>query len=148
MNLLEVGLEKLRSVLGTDLERGLTSEQVLRNRKEFGENILFEKKNTVLDLLKKIFGDILMVLFLLAGVFDYLETGDAASLFAAISVAVLYAGFVLWSHLYVKKVNGILADFDKDQTYWGFYQNGEYLLTGVDTTAIVGGEHFEIVYSR
>ena len=50
--------------------------------------------------------------------------------------------------LYVKKVNGILADFDKNQTYWGFYQNGEFLLTGVDTTAIAGGEHFEIVYSR
>ena len=65
MNLLEVSLDKLRSILGTDPETGLTAEQVLRNRKEFGENILYEKKNTVQDLLKKIFGDIMMVLFLL-----------------------------------------------------------------------------------
>ena len=50
--------------------------------------------------------------------------------------------------LYVKMVNGIIADYDVDGSYWGFYQNGEYLMTGVDTTSIVGGEHFEIVYSK
>lgn len=50
--------------------------------------------------------------------------------------------------LYVKKVNGITADYDIDQSYWGFYQNGEYMMSGVDTTEINGGEHFEIVYSK
>lgn len=50
--------------------------------------------------------------------------------------------------MYVKKVNGVTADYDTDKRYWGFYQNGEYLLSGVDTTAISGGEHFEIVYSK
>lgn len=38
--------------------------------------------------------------------------------------------------LFVKKVNGIEADFDKDQTYWAFYVNGEYAMSGVDTTEI------------
>ena len=47
--------------------------------------------------------------------------------------------------LYVKKVNGILADYDVDQTYWGLYKNGEYSLTGVDTTPIADGEHYELV---
>lgn len=41
--------------------------------------------------------------------------------------------------LYVKKVNGILADYDVDQTYWGFYINGEYAMTGVDSTNIEEG---------
>ena len=41
--------------------------------------------------------------------------------------------------LYVKKVNGILADYDVDQYYWGFYIDGEYALTGVDTTNIEAG---------
>lgn len=41
--------------------------------------------------------------------------------------------------LYVKKVNGILADYDKDQTYWAFYINGEMAMTGVDTTEIEEG---------
>ena len=41
--------------------------------------------------------------------------------------------------LYVKKVNGIVADYDIDQTYWAFYINGEYAMSGVDTTDIVEG---------
>ena len=38
--------------------------------------------------------------------------------------------------LYVKTVNGITADYDKDQTYWAFYINGEYATSGVDQTKI------------
>ena len=41
--------------------------------------------------------------------------------------------------LYVKKVNGITADYDVDQTYWAFYVNGEYASSGVDTTSIEEG---------
>ena len=41
--------------------------------------------------------------------------------------------------LYVKKVNGIVADYDIDKTYWAFYINGEYAMSGVDTTEIVEG---------
>ena len=44
--------------------------------------------------------------------------------------------------LYVKKVNGILADYDVDQTYWAFYINGEYGMSGVDTTAIENGKTY------
>ena len=50
--------------------------------------------------------------------------------------------------LYVKRVNGILADYDVDGSYWSFYKNGEYLMTGVDTTYIADGEHYEIVYTK
>ena len=41
--------------------------------------------------------------------------------------------------LYVKKVNGISADYDVDKTYWAFYVNGEYAVSGVDTTTIEAG---------
>ena len=41
--------------------------------------------------------------------------------------------------LYVKKVNGIVADYDIDQTYWAFYVNGEYAFSGVDTTPVEQG---------
>ncbi len=44
--------------------------------------------------------------------------------------------------LYVKKVNGILADYDKDQTYWAFYIDGEYAMTGVDKTDIEEGKTY------
>ncbi len=46
--------------------------------------------------------------------------------------------------LYIKKVNGITADYDVDQTYWGFYKNGETMLTGVDGTEIADGESYEL----
>ena len=41
--------------------------------------------------------------------------------------------------LYVKEVNGITADFDADGTYWAFYINGEYAMTGVDDTDVEAG---------
>lgn len=41
--------------------------------------------------------------------------------------------------LYVKTVNGVTADYDKDQTYWAFYINGEYANTGVDSTTVEDG---------
>ncbi len=60
----------------------------------------------------------------------------------------LIAGDVAQYGLYVKVVNGITADYDVNQSYWGFYQDGEYLMTGVDSTEIADGEHYEIVYSK
>ena len=44
--------------------------------------------------------------------------------------------------LYVKKVNGIVADYEIDQTYWAFYVNGEYAMSGVDTTEIENGAEY------
>lgn len=73
---------------------------------------------------------------------------DADTLGAALLEHELIAGEEGQYGIYVKTVNGIVADYDVDKSYWGFYQNGEYLMTGVDTTEIDGGEHFEIVYSK
>ena len=50
--------------------------------------------------------------------------------------------------LYVKKVNGITADYDKDQSYWGFYKDDESLITGVDDTIIADGDRYKIVYTK
>ena len=73
---------------------------------------------------------------------------DADTLGEALLEHELIAGEDSQYGIYVKTVNGILADYDVNKSYWGFYQNGEYLMSGVDTTAIVGGEHFEIIYSK
>lgn len=45
--------------------------------------------------------------------------------------------------LYVKTVNGITYDFDKDGKYWAFYVDGEYAMSGVDTTEIEPGITYE-----
>ncbi|MBR3836195.1 MAG: DUF4430 domain-containing protein [Clostridia bacterium] len=47
--------------------------------------------------------------------------------------------------LYIKTVNGILADYDVNQTYWALNKNGEASMTGVDGTPIADGEHYELV---
>lgn len=44
--------------------------------------------------------------------------------------------------LYVKKVCGILADYDVDGTYWAFYENGGYAMAGVDSTEITDGSTY------
>ena len=44
--------------------------------------------------------------------------------------------------LYVKTVNGITVDYDKDGKYWAFYINGEYASSGVDSTKITEGESY------
>ena len=44
--------------------------------------------------------------------------------------------------LYVKTVDGITLDYDKDGKYWAFYVNDEYAMTGVDATEIVEGDTY------
>lgn len=44
--------------------------------------------------------------------------------------------------LYVKTVNGITVDFDKDGAYWAFYIGDEYAATGVDSTEIEEGQEY------
>ena len=44
--------------------------------------------------------------------------------------------------LYIKFVNGIEANYDVDATYWAFYINGEYAMTGVDVTPIEEGASY------
>lgn len=41
--------------------------------------------------------------------------------------------------LYIKVVNGITADYDKDGAYWAFYVDGQYAMTGADMTDAVDG---------
>lgn len=50
--------------------------------------------------------------------------------------------------LYVKKVNGIRADYDKDGAYWALHKDGELCMSGVDTTKIADGEHYEFIYTK
>ena len=48
----------------------------------------------------------------------------------------------------ISHVNGMRADYTLDGAYWGFFQGGEYMMTGVDNTPISGGEAFELVYTE
>ncbi len=50
--------------------------------------------------------------------------------------------------LYVKKVNGISADYDTDGTYWAFYVGDDYGMTGVDLTEITAGATYAFKVSK
>ena len=50
--------------------------------------------------------------------------------------------------LYIKTVNGMLADFDVDQTYWSFTIAGETAMTGVDQTELVDGTVYGLVRTK
>lgn len=45
--------------------------------------------------------------------------------------------------LYVKTVNGVTVDYDKDGKYWAFYVNGEYASAGVELTEIKADTVYE-----
>ena len=73
---------------------------------------------------------------------------DKDTVGAALAEHDLIAGEESAYGLYIKTVNGILADYDIDQSYWGFYKNGEMMLSGVDTTEFTSGDHFELKYEK
>ena len=50
--------------------------------------------------------------------------------------------------MYVKYVNGILADYDVDQSYWMFYVNDEYVNFSVDGAQINESDVYKLEYTR
>ncbi|MDE6729016.1 MAG: DUF4430 domain-containing protein [Oscillospiraceae bacterium] len=48
--------------------------------------------------------------------------------------------------LYIKKVNGILADYDIDQSYWGLNKDGAATAVGASEITVNDGERYELAY--
>lgn len=48
----------------------------------------------------------------------------------------------------VETVNGVTADWNVDQSYWGFFVNGDYCNYGIDTQPVMDGDAFQIIYSK
>lgn len=64
---------------------------------------------------------------------------DAATVGEALQAVELIEGEMGPYGLYIKSVNGIPLDYETDGKYWAFYIDGEYGLTGVDSTEITPG---------
>ena len=60
----------------------------------------------------------------------------------------LYSEGLINDASFFNVLNGIKADWDKDQAYWAFYQGEEYMMAGVNDTAISGGESYRFVYTK
>ena len=50
--------------------------------------------------------------------------------------------------LYVKTVNGILADYNTTKSYWGVNKGEESLMTGVDSAEIADGDSYQFIYTK
>ena len=72
----------------------------------------------------------------------YIVHTDEKTVGAALLGVNLIAGDDSEYGLYVKTVDGVTADYDKDGTYWAFYIDGEYASTGVDSTDVVPGSTY------
>jgi len=66
-------------------------------------------------------------------------TSAAATVGDALLAEGLIEGEAGSAGFYVKVVNGVRADYDKDGHYWAFYINDEMAMTGVEKTAIEDG---------
>ena len=78
--------------------------------------------------------------------FEY--TSSAASVGEALVAEGLIEGHETEYGLYIDTVNGITADWDKDQTYWAFYVGGEYATTGIDGTQIVADTTYGLTLTK
>lgn len=75
-------------------------------------------------------------------------TTDKATVGEALLEAGVIEGDMGDYGLYINTVNGITADWDKDQTYWAFYINDEYAMTGVDMTEIDPDAAYSLVLTK
>ena len=50
--------------------------------------------------------------------------------------------------LYIEKVNGLEADYNKDGAYWALYMNGEYAQNGIDTQPVRNKDEITLSYEK
>ncbi len=73
---------------------------------------------------------------------SYQINTDKATVGEALLELKLIAGEESTYGLYVKTVNGITVDYDKDGKYWAFYVGDKYADKGVDSTSVTSGETY------
>ena len=69
---------------------------------------------------------------------------DEETVGGALSALGLIAGEESQFGLYIKTVNGITYDYDKDGKYWGFYIDGTYAVESADLTEITAGSTYTL----
>ena len=104
MNLLEVDPEKLRQVLGSSEEAGLSTGQAQQNLREFGPNTYSGRIPEKFGVFKRIFGDILLIVFALMCLFCIVRSPDTRMVLTLVFTLSGYLVFTLGSYLYSEHV--------------------------------------------
>ena len=75
------------------------------------------------------------------------KTDSSKNLRQALEGAGLISGDEGAYGMYVKVVDGVTADYDIDGSYWSLTKDG-VMCSGVDSTKIADGDHFEFTYTK
>lgn len=78
-------------------------------------------------------------------VHHYTVRTDAETVGEALTELQLIDGTPSEYGLYVTTVDGETLDWNTDGMYWAFYENGEYAMTGVDSTPVTDGAAYAFV---
>lgn len=113
MNLLEVDPEKLREILGSSDELGLSSEQAQENLREFGPNTYSGKLPERFGFFKRIFSDVLLLLFVFMTLFVLFTSPSPDMTMTLIFTLVGYLVFSFGSNLYIEIVKNRVRATDK-----------------------------------
>lgn len=73
---------------------------------------------------------------------------DAEDLGTALVEAGIVEGEESDYGLYIKTVNGVTADYDADQSWWGFYIGDEMASVGVSDTTVEEGAEYTLKYEK
>ena len=72
---------------------------------------------------------------------------DADNLAEMLTESGLAEGDVSEYGLYIKRVNGVLADYDADGAFWSLQQGGVPTAVGASAITITDGDRYELVYT-
>ncbi len=83
----------------------------------------------------------------------YEENTDSQYLAAALEELTKNSSFTMETQdgdygLYITSVNGLTADFSKDQSYWAVYVNGEYGSYGISEQPVTDKDVYTLAYEK
>ena len=78
---------------------------------------------------------------------DHVITTEAENLADALLAEGIVEGDDGEYGLYITTVDGLVADYSVDGSFWSISKDGEMLMTGASSTEIADGEHYELTYT-
>lgn len=78
--------------------------------------------------------------------FEHVLKTECSTLAGALIEADLVKGDYSEHGLYITSVDGLVADYSVDGSYWSLSKNGEMLMTDASSTKISDGDHYELTY--
>ncbi len=137
MNLLEVDIADLCTILGSDPEQGLSEEQAEKNRREFGANRLFESAiRSPAEFISGIFGDMMALLFVTLSLIAVMLRQDYTAL---LCLFLTVGGYFIFQSVAYLITRRIYHRIDRDRAMVCHVKRDGKILT-IDAEQLVPGD--------